>query len=282
MVQRTAGISFSGQYNTVGGQITQTSSSTAAAVTYTFTLARARRSARARAASSRRRPSGTGTVHPTAGDTYTVTYTTGGADLHPERALLGPSMSTRLLSCALLLACAPAALAAGTGADPALLEAARSGDLAALRAQLEAGADVNAAGPTAPRRCIEAAVHGRSTAAEALIAAGADLDANRRGYGSAARRRRAGRPHGAGRAPARQGRAPASGRTVGDTVCVRPWDGDGYCGTVEACEQDRYRIHVTEVVGCERGLRAARRVLGRARGRRAEGLAPGGDDGRRP
>ena len=38
VVQRTTGVSYSGQYNTVGGQVTQTNSSTTAAITYTFTL----------------------------------------------------------------------------------------------------------------------------------------------------------------------------------------------------------------------------------------------------
>ena len=39
-VQRTAGgVSYSGMYNTVGGQFAQTNSSTTSAITYTFTLA---------------------------------------------------------------------------------------------------------------------------------------------------------------------------------------------------------------------------------------------------
>ena len=38
VVQRTTGVSHSGQYNTVGGQITQSNASTAATVTYTWTL----------------------------------------------------------------------------------------------------------------------------------------------------------------------------------------------------------------------------------------------------
>jgi hypothetical protein len=38
-VQRTTGVSFSGQFNTIGGQILQSNSSTTAAVTYQFNLA---------------------------------------------------------------------------------------------------------------------------------------------------------------------------------------------------------------------------------------------------
>jgi hypothetical protein len=77
-VQRTTGVSFSGQYNTIGG-ITQTNSSTATAITYTFTLGAGQTigvgTNRLFAAQS----SGTGSVHPTSGDTFVVTYTTGGA-----------------------------------------------------------------------------------------------------------------------------------------------------------------------------------------------------------
>jgi hypothetical protein len=78
-VQRTTGISFSGQYNTVGGQILQSSGSTSSAVTYTFTLA----SGQTLAAGSGRlfaaQSSGSGTAHPTGGDTFSVTATGGGA-----------------------------------------------------------------------------------------------------------------------------------------------------------------------------------------------------------
>ena len=77
VVQRTTGISFSGQYNTVGGQITQVNSSTTSTVTYTFTL-NAGQSLNPGSYTFAAQTSGTGTAHPTAGDTWTVTYTTGG------------------------------------------------------------------------------------------------------------------------------------------------------------------------------------------------------------
>jgi endo-1,4-beta-xylanase len=77
-IQRTGGISFSGQYNTVGGQILQSNSSTAAAVTYQFTLAAGQTLGPATGRMFAAQTSGSGTVHPTSGDTYTVTYTTGG------------------------------------------------------------------------------------------------------------------------------------------------------------------------------------------------------------
>ena len=74
--------------------------------------------------------------------------------------------------------------------------------------------------------------------------------------------RRAGRrstsPSGAGRAASsrgllRQHGARGSGKSIGDTVCVRPWQGDGYCAVVEAADPTRYRLRVSRVVGCAAG-----------------------------
>jgi hypothetical protein len=78
VVQRTTGTSFDGMYNTVGSPILQTNASTTSTITYTFTLA----SGQTLGAGSNRlfaaQTNGTGTTHPMAGDTYTVSYTTGG------------------------------------------------------------------------------------------------------------------------------------------------------------------------------------------------------------
>jgi endoglucanase len=77
-VVRTTGVTASGQYNTVGGQVAQGNSSTASAITYQFTLA----AGQTLGASTNRmfavQMGGNGTAHPTAGDTYTVAYTSGG------------------------------------------------------------------------------------------------------------------------------------------------------------------------------------------------------------
>ena len=77
-IQRTAGVSFAGQFNTVGGQIAQSNSSTAAAITYQFALAAGQTLAPSNQRTFAAQASGSGTVHPTAGDTFAVTYTTGG------------------------------------------------------------------------------------------------------------------------------------------------------------------------------------------------------------
>jgi mannan endo-1,4-beta-mannosidase len=78
VVQRTAGVSYSGMWNNVGGPVAQTNSSTAAAITYQFTLAAGQTLTPATNRQFAAQASGGGTVHPTTGDTYTVTYTTGG------------------------------------------------------------------------------------------------------------------------------------------------------------------------------------------------------------
>ena len=77
-VQRTTGVSYSGAYNTVGGQILQSNSSTATAITYTFTLASGQSLPAATGRLFAMQMSGSGTAHPTAGDTYSVVYTSGG------------------------------------------------------------------------------------------------------------------------------------------------------------------------------------------------------------
>jgi len=78
VVQRTPGVGYSGMYNTVGGQVTQTNSSTTSAITYQFTLNAGQTLPASTGRTFAVQTSGNGTAHPTAGDTYTVTYTSGG------------------------------------------------------------------------------------------------------------------------------------------------------------------------------------------------------------
>ncbi|HLJ25834.1 MAG TPA: glycoside hydrolase family 6 protein [Candidatus Angelobacter sp.] len=77
-VQNTGGLSFSGQYNTVGGSIVDTHSSTAAVITYQYTLSAGQTLSPGSGFLFDAQMGGTGTAHPTTGDTFTVTYTTGG------------------------------------------------------------------------------------------------------------------------------------------------------------------------------------------------------------
>ncbi len=81
---------------------------------------------------------------------------------------------------------------------------------------------------------------------------GADLDAGQRGWGTALETaERTG--HNDFAALLRDAGARSSGRSVGDTVCVRPWKAEGYCGTVESVEKTAYRIRIRKIVGCTGG-----------------------------
>ncbi len=76
-VQTTGGVVFNGQYNTVGS-FTQTHSSTASAITYQFTLGAGQVLGAGTSWTFAAQSGGSGSPHPTAGDTYTLTYTAGG------------------------------------------------------------------------------------------------------------------------------------------------------------------------------------------------------------
>lgn len=77
VVQRTTGVSYSGQYTTLGSQIQQSNSSTSSAITYQYTLAAGSTLSSGTNRTFAAQFGGTGTSHSTTGDTYTVTYTTG-------------------------------------------------------------------------------------------------------------------------------------------------------------------------------------------------------------
>jgi endoglucanase len=79
VIQRTPGVSFSNIYNTVGGQIQQSNSSTTSAITYTWTLAPGQTLGVGSGRLFAGQAGGTGTPHPTSGDTWSVTFSTGGA-----------------------------------------------------------------------------------------------------------------------------------------------------------------------------------------------------------
>ena len=80
-VQRTTGVSASGQYNTLGGTVSQSNSSTATAIAYVFTLNAGQTLSPGTGRAFAVQMGGTGTVHPVAGDTYVVNSTSGGQNL---------------------------------------------------------------------------------------------------------------------------------------------------------------------------------------------------------
>jgi hypothetical protein len=65
-------------YNTVGGQILQSNTVAASTITYQFSLASGQTLGPGTNRTFAAQMSGAGTIHPTSGDTYTVTYTVGG------------------------------------------------------------------------------------------------------------------------------------------------------------------------------------------------------------
>jgi hypothetical protein len=140
-------------------------------------------------------------------------------------------------------------------ARPPLIAAVAAGDMGAVRSLLAGGARVNAATRTGKTALIEAAERGSVDAMRLLIAAEAELDVSDRGVGTALEAaERVGHTEVA--AMLREAGARTSGRSVGDTVCVRPWKGDGYCGVVAAISEGEYRLRVTEVIGCRDGCAA--------------------------
>jgi hypothetical protein len=80
VIQRTAGLNYSGQYNTVGGgQILQSHSGDATTLTYQFTLAAGQTLRQGSSFAFAAQTGGSGNFHPASGDTFTVTYKAGGA-----------------------------------------------------------------------------------------------------------------------------------------------------------------------------------------------------------
>jgi len=155
-----------------------------------------------------------------------------------------------------------------------LMEAAASGQLDAARALIAAGAHVNVRAGDNRTPLIEAVTNGQLDTARLLVSSGAELNMAERGWGTPLEvAERAGQPEIA--AMLRTAGARPMGRSQGDTVCVRPWGGEGYCGTVESVNKTAYRIRVTRIVGCKDGCSAkAECSADRSVGGR-DGIAPG-------
>jgi lysophospholipase L1-like esterase len=76
-VATTGGVAFNGQYNTAGSFV-QSHSGTASAITYQYTLGAGQTLPAGTGWIFAAQSSGSGSAHPTAGDTYLLTYTAGG------------------------------------------------------------------------------------------------------------------------------------------------------------------------------------------------------------
>jgi hypothetical protein len=144
------------------------------------------------------------------------------------------------------------------GADPnakdpsgrtALFAAVSAGQLEAARLLLNAGAKASAGSADGRTPLIEASAQGRLDITQLLVQSGADLNALQRGAGTALQNaERYG--HNDVAALLLQAGARSSGKSVGDTVCVRPWKGEGFCGTVAAVNKTEFTVNITKVVGC--------------------------------
>jgi hypothetical protein len=136
-----------------------------------------------------------------------------------------------------------------------LMDAVAAGQTEAVHLLLSSGADANAHTNSGLTPLIEAAAHGELEAAQLLVRAGADLNYAQRGWGTALKAaERTG--HNNIAAMLLNAGARSTGSSVGDTVCVRPWGGDGYCGVVKAMNKTSYNLRVTKIVGCSDGCPA--------------------------
>lgn len=136
-----------------------------------------------------------------------------------------------------------------------LINAAAAGQTGTVRALLERGADVDATAADGRTALILAVQAGQMETIQALIAAGANLNMASRGTGTALNvAENTGKTQIAALLLASG--AQSTGKSVGDTVCIRPWAGDGFCGTVQSFSIRSVQIHVTKILGCTNGCAA--------------------------
>jgi hypothetical protein len=136
-------------------------------------------------------------------------------------------------------------------ADP-LAEAIRDGKLEVVRQLISVGEEVNPVRPGEKTPLMECAELGQVEMARILIEAGAELNATQRGWGTALElAERTGQVEVA--ALLLESGAHRSGKSIGDTVCVRPWHGNGFCGVVVGINKSVFSLRVTQLVGCTEG-----------------------------
>jgi hypothetical protein len=69
--------------------------------------------------------------------------------------------------------------------------------------------------------------------------------------------------------------AHSTGKSAGDMVCVRPWNGDGFCGRVQSYSVRSVLIEVTRIEGCGQGCQAKEECSAGRRVGTADGLQAG-------
>jgi hypothetical protein len=178
------------------------------------------------------------------------------------------ALAVTALTMALFAACAWAQSALESGAPhdasldmrdaqglTKLIAGAQAGQIETVQRLLLRGAGVNATAADG-RTALIAAVQSREVETiRVLIAAGANLDHAARGTGTALNvAENTGQAEIAALLLAAG--AHPTGKSVGDTVCVRPWSGDGFCGTVKSFSVASVKIEVTKIIGCINGCAA--------------------------
>ena len=178
--------------------------------------------------------------------------------LHRSRVF--PRIQHLLTACALALfaglsgtwAQAPAPQ---SGVAAPLLAAAAAGDAATVKSLVANGTPVNATDALGRTALIVAVESHQAEMAKALVAAGADLNRESKIEGSALNvAENDGNTELAAWLLAAG--AHTTGKSVGDTVCVRPWGGDGFCGKVKAFTIKSVQLAVTKIEGCAQGCAA--------------------------
>ena len=188
------------------------------------------------------------------------------------RALLVPA------SLILLLPATSRAPVEGEPRGTALRQAARQGDVVRLRHLLRAGVDPDASDAHGRTAMVAAAAAGQVTVLKELLKAGADPDLRDREWGNALDAAARHDHEEVGRL-LREAGARGSGKSPGSTVCVRPWQGEGFCGRVEAVRGHQYQVRLGWVVGCAEGCEAWPECsAGRAVGGTAKGALTVGDE----
>jgi hypothetical protein len=136
-----------------------------------------------------------------------------------------------------------------------LILAAGAGQTATVKSLLAQGAGVDLTAADGRTALIAATETGKVEAVRALIAAGANLNWAIRDAGTALNiAENKGETEIAALLVAAG--AQTTGKSEGDTVCVRPWGGHGFCGTVESFTVRAVLIKVTRIAGCAQGCAA--------------------------
>jgi hypothetical protein len=137
----------------------------------------------------------------------------------------------------------------------ALIVAAAADQADTVKSLLAQGAGVNATSADGRTALIAAVQNNHLDIVQILVAAGANLNRATRGTGTALEvAENKGETQIAALLLASGARH--SGKSVGDTVCVLPWAGDGFCGTVASFSVRAVAIQVTKIVGCANGCAA--------------------------